>query len=90
MGEGRRKSNAAADASSLSLDEGIRLRVGLDANAMRIVASIVPQRRLEEILDEVAAQLGVDAAAVRAGGADLVRRLLELGFLTPAWLAPKS
>jgi hypothetical protein len=37
-----------------------------------------------EILAAVASGLGADPEAVRAGGADLARRLLELGFLVPA------
>jgi hypothetical protein len=70
--------------AALVLDEGIRFRVGLDANAMRIVASIAQRLPLGEILDEVASQLGVEREAVRAAGADLARRLLELGFHAPA------
>lgn len=64
---------------------GLRFRIGLDANAARIVAALRPDRPLRELLSGVAADIDADNDAVLRAGAGLVRRLLELGLLVPCF-----
>jgi hypothetical protein len=69
--------------AALVLEEGLRFRIGLDANTTRIVGALRPDRTLAELLDEGARRIGAEPDAVRAGGAELARRLVELGVLVP-------
>jgi SAM-dependent methyltransferase len=64
--------------------EGLGFRIGLDPNTARIVAALRPDRPLRELLTGVAADIDADADAVLRAGAELLRRLLELGLLRPA------
>jgi hypothetical protein len=70
--------------TAIVLDEGLGFRVGLDGNATRLVAAIGSGRPLGVLLDDIAAELGVAAEVIHPGGVELVRRLVELGFLVPA------
>ena len=69
--------------AAVVIDEGLGFRAGLDANTTRMVTALGSERPLGELLDEVAAELGVEAGVMRQAGSELVRRLLELGFLVP-------
>jgi hypothetical protein len=77
------ESGWAGGEASLVLEEGLAVRVGLDAATARTVAAIGDGRPVGETLDELAPQLGVTPDAMRSAGAGLVKRLLELGFLFP-------
>jgi methylase of polypeptide subunit release factors len=70
--------------TTLVASEGLGFRVGLDPNTARIVTAIRPDRPLRDVIAGVAADIDADPGAVGPAGAELVRRLLELGLVTPA------
>jgi SAM-dependent methyltransferase len=72
-----------ARAVTLALEDGLGFRAGLDEVTARIVGMIAPDRTVREGADAVAAELGAPRDEVRAAAADLVRKLVELGFLEP-------
>jgi methylase of polypeptide subunit release factors len=71
-------------AATLKLGSGLGFTAGLDAMAARVVAAIEPGRSVQECLDAVAAEVDAPSAELRRAGGELVRRLLELGFVEPA------
>jgi hypothetical protein len=73
----------APRSATLKLADGLGFSAGLDPMAARVVAAIHPGRTVLECLDAVVAEAGVSPAELREAGANLVRRLLELGFVEP-------
>lgn len=70
--------------TTLAATDGLAFRVGLDPNAARIVTALRPDRSLGDVFAIVAADIDADVDAVRLAGSELVRRLLQLGLVTPA------
>jgi hypothetical protein len=70
----------------LSLDEGLGFQLGLDLHSARLLPLLDGRRSVREALGERAAEMGLDeenAARFAAAALPPLRRLLELGFLTP-------
>jgi hypothetical protein len=70
------------DQAVLGLGDGLGFRAELDAAALEIVRNLDGSRTLRDLLADVAAGTGVNAGALEEAGVSLVRRMLELGFLT--------
>ena len=68
-----------ADAELRSLP-GIGVATSLPAAVVHVLLGIDGERPLTDVLDRAAAELGVDAASLRAPALEAARRLLELGF----------
>lgn len=68
---------------TLKLTEGLGFRAGLDEMTGRLVLRIKPQWTLRETLDGVADELGLDRDELHRAGTELVRRLIDLGFVVP-------
>jgi SAM-dependent methyltransferase len=67
---------------TLRLADGLGLTAGLDVNSTRVVTTLSPLRPLCEVLDDVAAAVGIGHEEAHAAGVALVRSLYELGFVT--------
>ena len=67
----------------LCRDEGLATRISTDAFMVSIVARCDGRRSVREVIERLAAELGLDARDVLPGTAPAVRRLVELGFLVP-------
>jgi Methyltransferase small domain len=70
--------------TTLVATEGLGFRIGLDANTARIVGALRRDRPLGRVLDEVGDEIDAAPKDVRRAGVGLVRKLLELGVVTPA------
>jgi hypothetical protein len=73
------------EAQKLVLDEGPGFEVGLDRYAAALLPHFERGRPLHEVLERAAESLGLDAddrGRYAAAAPPVVRRLLELGFLT--------
>ncbi len=70
--------------AELVLTDGLPFRAGLDEATSAVVRRLNPARTVDELLDEAAAELGVDADRFRPAGVEFVEQLLELGYLVPA------
>ena len=57
-----------------------------DATVARLVLSYGGDRRLREVLTEMAGSIGADVAALIPGGLAVARRLVEAGYLLPSSL----
>jgi hypothetical protein len=66
---------------TLKLTDGIGFRAGLDEVTTRVVLRLTPTVTLGECLDAVGADVGAPREQLRQAGAELVRRLLALGFV---------
>jgi SAM-dependent methyltransferase len=66
---------------TLKLTDGIGFRAGLDEITTRVVLRLTPTIALGDCLDGVAAELDLQRGQLRQAGAELVRRLLALGFV---------
>jgi hypothetical protein len=71
------------EAVTLALVEGIGFRAGLDDTTARIVLALADDVPLGDSLDAHAEEVGAERATFRQAGAELVRRLLTLGFVEP-------
>jgi methylase of polypeptide subunit release factors len=75
------------ESQTLELTDGLRFRAGLDRYAAALVRALGTPRPLREALASAAAEFeltGEDRARFDAAALEVVRRLLELGFLVRA------
>ena len=70
--------------SELRLTRGLTYSGRVDPFVARLVARCDGERELGALLEEMAIALGKDAASVAPACLDIVRRLVERGFLLPA------
>ena len=70
-------------AASLVLEEGLGVRAIIEPALVTLLFRLDGTRALGVVLSEFAAETGIDPDAATDAGLDLVRRLLELGFLHP-------
>ena len=70
--------------AELSLVDGLPLRGGADAGAIRLVQLCDGRRRLRQVVAEMARSAGTDAASLTGPTLAVARRLVALGFLVPA------
>jgi methylase of polypeptide subunit release factors len=70
--------------TDLSLRGGLGLRAQLDPAALAVLERLSATRPAGAAFDGAARVLGEDRATLRVRGEELLRRLLELGFVVPA------
>jgi methylase of polypeptide subunit release factors len=82
-----RDGSFVVEGQTLELSDGLRFRAGLDRYAAALVCALGTPRPLRETLASAAAELrlsGEDRARFDDAALEVVRRLLELGFLVRA------
>ena len=77
---GREDGGWTTSTIAIALQEGLGFRAGLDQTTAEIVRRLDPPRPLRAVLGDVAAELGVNQAALAEAGSEFARNLLELGF----------
>jgi methylase of polypeptide subunit release factors len=73
----------AVIAARFRLGAGITYTGNADVHVVRLLAGCDGSRTLGELVTDIAASLGVDVASIRAPFLDIVRRLIERGFILP-------
>jgi hypothetical protein len=79
------------ESMTLVLDEGLDFRAGIDQNTASLVPFLDGTRTLRAAIDNAARTRGVDAddlPAFTRGAIELVKTMLELGFLDPRRTEP--
>ena len=69
--------------AELSVVDGLPLRGGADAGAIRLVQLCDGRRRLRQVVAEMARSAGTDAGSLTGPTLAVARRLVALGFLVP-------
>lgn len=75
---------ALVERNVLRLETGLRFEVSIDASTERVLSLLDGRRPLGEILDEAAADVRAPREEFGASALPVIRRLLELGFVTRA------
>jgi hypothetical protein len=70
--------------AELSAVDGLPLRGGADAGAIRLVQLCDGRRRLRQVVAEMARSAGTGAGDLTGRTLAVARRLIALGFLEPA------
>ena len=76
-----RDGDYALEQATVTLGEGLGLRSTLDPLAVHAFLALAGERELGRIVADVAAERGLDAAALGASAVPAVRRMYELGLL---------